>query len=126
MSSQNVKRQWDSASYQVRNLTANTTLDHTYFEQVITNRGASGATVHTLPTGVAGYAGARFSYRGVANQNVTFSKPTGGTLIALGNAVANSIAFSTASQKVGAACDFVFDGTAWHATPLGNTTPTLA
>jgi len=126
MSSQNVKRQWDAAAYNVRNLTANTTLNHTIYEQVVTNRGAAGTLVHTLPSAVSGDAGARFSYRGVADQGVTFSKPTGGTLIALGNSVANSITFNTASQKVGAACDFVFDGTAWHASPLANTTPTLA
>ena len=102
-------------------LTANTALNSTHFDGVITNRGAAGAIVVTIPDASASNAGSYFEYRGIANQNATFQPETANTLVALNTATANSFAFSTANQKIGAAGHFISDGTAWICTALQGT-----
>lgn len=99
-------------------LTSNTTLNATHWGVLLTNRGAAGAIVITLPAPTAAMNGAWFFYRGVADQDVTFATATVDTLIALGDATADSIAFSTATQKIGAFLIGSCDGTSWFATAL--------
>lgn len=65
--------------------------------KLFTNEGAAGAVNFTLPTVAAGY---RFWFKSVADQNLTVTGAAG-TVIALNNAAATSVAFSTASQKIG-------------------------
>jgi len=62
------------------------------------NTGATGAITFTLPAIANGYC---FAFRVQADQNVIVASAEGANMIALNNAVANSVAFSTGSQKIG-------------------------
>ena len=100
--------------HKVTNLTSNTSLTVANGANgIITNRGAAGAVVVTLPDDAT--AGDWFAYVGVANQNITFQSETADTLVAgLNDAAADSLAFSTSSEKIGATALGFFDGTQWH------------
>lgn len=103
-----------SGQRKVTNLTSNTTLTVANGANgIITNRGADGAVVVTLPDDAT--AGDWFQYHGVADQNITFASETADTLVAgLDDAAADSLAFSTNNEKIGASAVGVFDGTQWH------------
>ena len=103
----------------VVNVAANATVGASHYGSLVTNRGATGAVVVTLPDGAP--TGAGFDYVGVADQDITFATETADTLITLDDAAADSLAFSTASNKIGARARFDYDGTAWHATDLKGT-----
>lgn len=106
--------------HKVTNITANATLNTTQLCGHITNRGATGAVVITLPD--AANVGDWFEYWGVANQDVTFQSQTVDTLLAgLNDAAADSLAFSTAGEKIGARATGLFDGTQWHIQALKGT-----
>ncbi len=62
------------------------------------NVGATGSITFTLPAIANGYC---FGFRVQADQTVVVASSEGANMIALNNAVANSVAFSTASQKIG-------------------------
>ena len=62
------------------------------------NVGASGAVTFTLPALANGYY---FGFRVQADQSVTVASSEGTNMIALNNASASSVAFSTGSQKIG-------------------------
>lgn len=62
------------------------------------NVGAVGAVTFTLPTIANGYF---FGFRVQADQTVTVASAEGSNIIALNNASASSVAFSTGSQKIG-------------------------
>jgi hypothetical protein len=66
-----------------------------------TNAGASGAVVFTLPTPNAGMLGWWYDFVGLADQNITVAAPTADTLIAINDLTADSVALSTAGQKIG-------------------------
>ena len=99
-------------------LTSNTTVNSTHWGALITNRGAAAAIVITLPAPAAALNGAWFFYRGVADFNCTFATATVDTLIVLGVATADSLAFSTAGQLIGALAMLSCDGTSWFASAL--------
>ena len=107
-----------TAPHKVNALTTNTVLSNTHFNGVITNRGAAGALNHTIPNANAALAGMWFEYRGVADQNQTFTAPTADTLITLNDATSDSIAWSTALSRIGSHGVFFCDGTNWFATSL--------
>lgn len=62
------------------------------------NVGASGAVTFTLPTLANGYM---FGFRVQADQTITVASSEGTNMIALDNASASSVAFSTGSQRIG-------------------------
>lgn len=62
------------------------------------NVGAGGAVTFTLPSIQVGYF---FGFRVQADQSVTIASLEGSNIIALNNASASSVAFSTSSQKIG-------------------------
>ena len=64
------------------------------------NVGAAGAVTFTLPTLANGYC---FGFRVQADQSVTVASAEGTNMIALNNASASSVAFSTGGQKIGGA-----------------------
>lgn len=91
--------------------------------KTFTNQGAAGAVVFTLPTCAVGL---RFRFFVEANQNVTITAASG-KLVAFNNAVATSIAYTTANEKVGAGVEIVAnaDGSKWLAiNSLGSETQT--
>lgn len=63
------------------------------------NTGAAGTVTFTLPPIANGYA---FGFRAVANQTIRVQSTEGGNMIALNNAAANNVTFSTGSQIIGA------------------------
>lgn len=78
-----------------------------------TNRGATGSVTFTLPKIAANY---RFLFRVVADQAVTVASKEGSNVVAMNNAAASSVAFSTGGQQIGG-CVVVQssqDGTLWY------------
>ncbi len=80
---------------------------------LFTNTGAGGGVTFTLPA-VAGGAGYWFDFFLTADQTITITAPAG-KLMAYNNAAATSIAFSTASEKIGGGVTIVGDGSFWYA-----------
>jgi hypothetical protein len=112
--------------YKVSALTTNTTLNTTHFNGMITNRGAAGALNHTLPTANAALSGVWFEYWGFADQTQTFTASPADSLVILNDASADSIAFASNNQKIGAHSKFVCDGPNWYVAILqgnGTTSP---
>lgn len=93
---------------------------------IFTNRGASGAVTFTLPSIGAGQRiGTFFDFLVVADQNVTVAAPAADTLIAFNDTAADSIALSTAGNKIGGYLRALWDGTSWVAFNLTNNTLTV-
>jgi hypothetical protein len=78
--------------------TANTTLLAKDAGNLFTNEGASGAVTFTLPAIAPNLL---FAFRVVADQTVTIASAEGDNVVAFNDASADSVAFSTAGQKVG-------------------------
>lgn len=95
-------------------ITANTTLNATHLGGLITNRGASGLVVFTLPN-PASFTGAFFHYHGGAEQDVKFLKSANNTWITDNSNTINTqnVIFNT-TKKTGAWLTAVSDGTYWY------------
>ncbi len=91
--------------------TASYTLTEADCGTVFTNRGASGAVTFTLPA-VATSNGLWYEFFVVAGQDVTIDGPAD-TLVVFNDAAADSVAFSTTSEKIGGAVTAICDGTSW-------------
>ena len=107
--------------------TANYTVTTADVDTLFTNRGAAGAVTFTLPANAR--KGLRFGFFIVADQNVTVTAGTADTMVVFNDNAADSIAFSTASEKVGAMIEVIGDGTGWLTlVHLGSETqtPTIA
>lgn len=91
------------------------TADYTVTEfdndTIFTNKGASGAVVFTLPA--TAKKGLRYGFYIAAAQTVTITAGTADTLIANNDIAADSIAFSTANEKIGTYVEVFGDGALW-------------
>lgn len=67
---------------------------------IFDNVGAAGSVTFTLPAIANGYS---FGFRVQADQSVVVASSEGANMVAFNNAVANSVAFSTAGQRIGGA-----------------------
>lgn len=108
--------------------TANYTVTVDDFGKILTNRGATGAVTFTLPAVAASFAGVEVKFLVIADQTVTVAGTTG-EVVAFNDPTANSVAFSTAGEKVGNAITAICDGTSWFLeVSLGaeTATPTVA
>lgn len=117
----------DSYQRTVTAKTASYTLTAADSGGVFTTTGAAGAIVFTLPA-VATSTGYEYTFLNTVDQNMTITAPAG-TLVVFNNAAATSIAFSTLSEKIGAAVKVTCDGAKWIAqVMLGaeTQTPTIA
>lgn len=92
--------------------TADYTLTAADLGGFFTTRGAAGAVIFTLPAVSASYKGASVEFYNAVDQDMTIAG-TAGELITFNDAAANSIAFSTSSEKLGAYVKAVCDGTSW-------------
>jgi hypothetical protein len=81
--------------------------------KILTNRGASGAVTITLPPTADIVAGWSIRVFVVADQTVTVASNTADTMTLFNDATADSLAFSTASEKIGGGVECVWDGTSW-------------
>ena len=109
--------------------TAAYTLTNKDNDKIFTNRGATGAVTFTLPTASDLTDGWSARFFVVADQSVTIASAEGDNVVAFNDAAADSIAFSTSGEKVGAGVEVVRDGTGWLAfVSLGmdSQTPTIA
>lgn len=85
----------------------------------------SGTATATLPANGAA-AGSWFIVTVLTDQTTTISAATADTLITVNDATADSVAFSTAGQKIGSSVKFISNGSVWIAINLGSTTMTVA
>lgn len=91
--------------------TADYTVLETDNDVIFTNRGAGGAVNFTLPA--TAKLGLRYRFFVVADQTVTITAGTADTMIVYNDAAADSIALSTASNKIGGGFEVIGDGTGW-------------
>lgn len=81
---------------------------------VFTTRGAAGAVIFTLPSLSSGqYIGYFVEFQNLVDQDMTIAAPAVDTLITVNDLAADSVIFSTSSQKIGARALAQWDGTAW-------------
>lgn len=80
---------------------------------IFTNRGAAGAVNFTLPTTSGIATGWHCWIYVVADQNVTITAPTADTMVGFNDQGLDSLAWSTAGQRVGSGAHCVWDGTGW-------------
>jgi uncharacterized protein YqgC (DUF456 family) len=79
---------------------------------VFTTRGAAGAVIFTLPAAAARFAGLHYRFKNLVDQNMTVTG-TVDTMITFNDTAADSVAASTAGQKIGAEIEAFCDGTSW-------------
>jgi hypothetical protein len=109
----------------VANTDGSITVDATHSGKVITTRGAAGATTVTLPTVAAGLTGVHFWVFNCVDQDLTLSAQTAGQIMFKHDVAADSVAASTASEKIGAAFFVHCDGTSWLVMPMCEEAVTL-
>lgn len=85
-------------------------------DTVFTNQGAAGAIVFTLPTLARGL---HYSFFVEADQSITVTAAAADTIVTHNDAAADSVAFSTASRKLGASLEVWAnaDATKWLTRP---------
>jgi hypothetical protein len=98
--------------------TGDYTIQATDSGKVLTNRGAGGAVIFTLPTVAAAFDGCDVTIYGVAAQNITVTGETAGQLVVFGDAGANSAALSTGGEIIGGGFRCICDGTSWLVLPI--------
>jgi len=85
----------------------------------------SGSGTFTLPANGA-TAGSFIDVILLTDQTITMSAATADTLITVNDLTADSVAFSTAGQKIGSAVRFISNGTYWVAINKSSNTMTVA
>jgi hypothetical protein len=78
---------------------------------LFTNRGGGAGVAFTLPA--TPYKGLRYGFYTVADFALTVTAGTAETLVAVNNAAADSLAFSTATRIIGNFIEVIGDGTSW-------------
>lgn len=92
--------------------------------KVFTTTGATGAVTFTLPDPASTKAGTVFTFVNTVDQNMIVAT-TADKMVALNDAAATNVTFSTTSQKIGAAVRAVCDGSKWLMEILTNATVTV-
>jgi hypothetical protein len=85
--------------------------------------GATGAVTFTLP---APASGLYYAFFNTVDQNMVITCGTTDVIVHLNDAAADSITFSTSSEKIGAACQVWSDGAKWFAVTHNGATATVA
>ena len=94
------------------------------FGKFLTTRGAGGAITFTLPAVVSGFKGAYVDFYNVADQDMIVAG-TAGELVTFNDAAANSVAYSTSSEQIGACVRAFCDGTSWLMILMAEETATM-
>ncbi len=81
--------------------------------KIITNRGASGAVTLTLPPQSVLETGWWVDVFAAADFDVTVASDTADTMTVFNDLTADSIAWSTGGEILGAAARLIWDGTGW-------------
>ena len=103
--------------------TASYTITSADFGTVFTTRGGSGVTF-TLPAASALNRGEWVLFLNVADQDMTVTGADEG-LVCFNDLTADSIDFSTGSEKIGGAFLAISDETSWIVVPLATETQTV-
>lgn len=109
--------------------TADYTVKESECGTLFTTTGASAAVNFTLPTADADNVGLWYEFFNAADQNMTITSGTADKMVVFNDVAADSIAFSTASEKIGGGVRVVSDGSKWLVfVALGaeTQTPTIA
>jgi len=94
-------------------------------DTMFTNTGAGGAVNFTLDADGHTKKGLRYGFYVTADQNVTITSGTSDKMITFNEADADSVAFSTSSQKIGGFIEIYSDGAAWLVVHHGANTLTV-
>ena len=100
---------WLQFQSKIANYSIQPTDNFSHFDNI----GATGPITFTLPPILNGY---KLGFRVVVNQNMLVSSFEGGNIVALNNAVANTLAFQTGGQLIGGGFEFYTNaaGTKWY------------
>ena len=132
MSHEDIMRLWNGAAEggRVRPVlkivvkTASYTITSADFGTVFTTRGATGAVTFTLPAAASKNKGEWVLFANVVDQNMIVAGADEG-IVTFNDLTADSIAFQTASEKIGGAFLAISDGTSWAVVPLATETQTV-
>ena len=91
--------------------------------RVFTTTGATGAVNFTLPAKATGLV---YTFLNTVDQNMTITSDAVDTIVTFNDVAADSVAFSTVGEKIGAAAMAICDGTKWIVVNLGTHTATVA
>ena len=91
--------------------TSSYTVTKSDFGKTFTTRGAGGAVTFTLPA-ASGNSGASVRFIALADQNMTVAGQDE-EIVYIDDLTADSVTFSTASEKIGGVLDAFCDGTSW-------------
>ena len=95
-------------------------------DTLFTNTGAAGAVNFTLDADGHTKKGLRYGFYVTADQNVTITSGTADKMYTFNDAAADSVAFSTSSQKMGGYVEVYSDGAGWIVIHSGANTLTVA
>lgn len=112
-----IKSKFGHWAYTVKAKTADYTVTEQDLGTIFTTRGAAGAVNFTLPAPAAPLAGCWVKFINEADQNMVVTSGTADTLVVFNDLAADSIAFQSASERIGGAIECVVndDGTKWLA-----------
>lgn len=105
--------------------TSNYTVTSSDFGSVLSTTGATGAVTFTLPDAASANAGAWVLFVNTVDQDMTVKSNTADDLIVFNDTAADSIAFSTASEKTGGMFLAVCNGTKWTVAPIATETQSV-
>jgi hypothetical protein len=94
-------------------IAADATLTNEDMGKIVTNRGASGAVVITLPSASGENAGGSVEVHVVANQSLRVQAATNDKMVLINDAAGDYVEWSTGNEKIGGGGLFVSDGTNW-------------
>ena len=109
--------------YEIVNKTADFTITTAEFGKIMTNRGDGDAIVWTLPA-ASGNSGEVCYFFSCSDNNMTVTG-TDEQILCFNDLTADSIAFSTSSEKIGGGIMAVCDGSSWICVPLATETQTV-
>ena len=109
--------------YEIVNKTADFTITTAEFGKIMTNRGDGDAIVWTLPA-ASGNSGEVCYFFSCSDNNMTVTG-TDEEILCFNDLTADSIAFSTSSEKIGGGIMAICDGTSWICVPLAPETQTV-
>lgn len=101
----------DNLVLPVKAITADATLEPKDYNKLLTNRGAVGAVVLTLPDPVSANSGMVVMFACIATQNIEIKSTTAGKCIAGGDPAANGGKLSSSHE--GETLVAISDGTSW-------------
>jgi hypothetical protein len=86
--------------------------------KLFTTRGATGAVTYTLPAITAIQSGWNATFFNIADQDMIVASGEGDNMVAINDAAADSVAYSSTSQQIGGGFYIVFDGTSFLVMPF--------